>query len=101
MAYLELLLFAGVERGSRASQFFRNPRCDRVRAPEDAPRGPFCLLERRHAFADIVERGVVVMVERPRVTPPHPEREIMTFSENASRRGYRFTQQRLDFFEAL
>ena len=36
--------------------------CGRVRAAEDAPRDPFRLLERRHGLAQIVERGIVVLV---------------------------------------
>ena len=63
MAYLGLLLFAGVERGSRASQVVLNCRRGRVRAAEYAPRGPFRLLERRHGFAEIVERRAVILVE--------------------------------------
>ena len=41
-----------------------NLRCDRVRAAEHAPRGPFQLLERRHCLAEIVERGAGVPAER-------------------------------------
>ena len=33
--------------------------------------------ERLHALAEIVERGAVVLVERPRVKPPHREREFI------------------------
>ena len=40
-----------------------------MRTPEDAPRGPFQILELRHGLADIVERGAGVPVERPRVNP--------------------------------
>ena len=35
---------AGAEGGSRVSQIFLNPRCERVRAAEDASRGPLRLL---------------------------------------------------------
>ena len=87
---------AGLDR--RVVQCFH---CGRMRAAEHAPRGPCRFFERRHGLAEIVERGAGVHVERLRVTPPHPEREIMTLSENASRHGYRFAQQRLGFFEAL
>ena len=59
--------FAGAERGSRFSQPLLNPRCDRVRAAEHAPRNPFRVLESRHAFAEIVERGGGVLAECPRV----------------------------------
>ena len=33
--------FAGAERRSRISQVALNPRCERVRAAEHAPSGPF------------------------------------------------------------
>ena len=69
------------------------PHCGRMRATEHAPRGPFYLLERRHGLAEIVERGGGVLVERLRVNPPHPERGLGVFSENASRHGHRFAQQ--------
>ena len=49
-------VFAGAERGSRVSQFCRDPFCNRVRAAEHAPRCPFRFLKRRHGFAEIVER---------------------------------------------
>ena len=78
-----------------------NRSCDRVRATEHAPRDPFRLLECRHGLAEIVERGAGVPVERIRVKRPHSEREIIAFSENALRHGYRFAQQCLGFFEAL
>ena len=35
-----------------------------MRGSEDAPRGPFCLLERRHGLAETVERGAGIPVER-------------------------------------
>ena len=35
-----------------------------MRATEHASRGPFRFLERRHGFAEIVERGALVVVER-------------------------------------
>ena len=53
-----------MDRLSRLSQGFLNPNYVRVRAAEDAPRGPFRVLERRHGLAEIVERGVGVCVER-------------------------------------
>ena len=57
--------------------------------------------KRRHGLAEVVEQGGGVAEERHRVNPPHLEREYMPFSENASRHGDRFAQQRLGFFEAL
>ena len=59
--------FAGAERGSRVFQDARESSRGRVRTAEHAPRGPCRGLERRHGLADIVERGVGVQVERPRV----------------------------------
>ena len=50
---------AGAERGSRISQVFLHPRCERVRAPEHAPRNPFGALEHCHGLAQIVERRVI------------------------------------------
>ena len=47
--------FAGAERGSRVLQGLLNPSCDRVRTAKHAPRGPFRVLERRHALAEIFE----------------------------------------------
>ena len=64
---------AGVERVSRVSQIALNPNCGRVRATEDAPRGPYCLLERRYGIAEITVCGTIVLGERPRVVPPHHE----------------------------
>ena len=57
------------------------------------PRGPFYLLEQRHCLAEIVERGVGVPKERPRVIFPHPEREIIVISGNAPHRRYCFVHQ--------
>ena len=68
---------AGAERGSRVSQAALDTPCERVRATEHAPRGPFHVLERRHGLAEIVERGAGVPVERLRVTPPHLQREFV------------------------
>ena len=59
--------FAGGERGSRHLQIPLKRLCERVRAAEDASRDPFRVLACRHGFAEIVECGVVVLVERPRV----------------------------------
>jgi len=51
--------------------------CERVRAAEDASRDPFRVLACRHGFAEIVECGGVVLVERPRVNPSHLEGEFI------------------------
>ena len=75
--------------------------CKWVRATEDAPRDPFRVLEHRHGLAEIVARGGGVPVERHRVHHPHPEREIITVSENASCHGNRFAHECLGFFEVL
>ena len=72
-----------------------------MHAAQHAPRDPFRVLECRHGLAEIVECGVWVVVERPRVKQPHLEREIMTLSKNASHHGYRLAQQRFGFFKAL
>ena len=94
--------FAGAEGYSRAaSQCLLNLHCDRVRATEHAPRDPFYVLERRHGLAEIVERGAGVRAKRLRVIPPHPERELMTLSENAARHGNRFAHQMLAFCVAM
>ena len=44
---------------------------ERVRATENASRDPSYLLERRHGLAEIVERGVGVVVERHCVIRPN------------------------------
>ena len=72
-----------------------------MRAAEHSPCSPRRLLVRRHGFAEVVERGVGVPAERRRVNRSHPERDVITLSENASRHGHEFAQQRLGFFEAL
>ena len=77
----------GTEGGSRVSKAHLDLRYERVRAAKDAPRNPCRVLERRHGFADITERGAGVHVERPRVIDPHRERQIMSFPETASRCG--------------
>ena len=93
--------FAGAEHRSRILQLALNSRCERVRAPKHTARGPIHLLERRHTLTEIVQRGTVVHVECLRVNQPHLAREIVTISENASRRGQRFAKKRLGFIEAL
>ena len=92
---------AGAERGSRASKRLLHRRYERVRAAEHALRGPLRLLERRLGLTEIVERGAVGQVQRRRVNRPHLERVNMIRTENTSRHGHRFAQQRLGFFEAL
>ena len=91
----------GAEHGLRLSQISLNPRCDRVRATKHAPCDPARDLERRYRLAEISERGAVVFEERKCVKPPHFKRFYIIFAENASRHGYHFLQQRLDFCEAL
>ena len=93
--------FAGAERGSRVSQCDLNGLCGRVRTSKHASRDPFRVLARRHGLAEIVKRRAVGFVERLRVNPPQPEREIVTLSENSLRRWHRFAHQCLGFFEAL
>ena len=73
--------FAGAEGVSTPSQIALNGNCVRMCAAEHASRDPFCLLERRRGFAEIVERGVGVRGERLRVKQPHPEREILILSK--------------------
>ena len=50
----------------RASQGILNRFRGRMRAAEYAPRGPFRLLERRHGFTEIVERGGRVLGQNRR-----------------------------------
>ena len=92
---------AYAERGSYYLQVLFSLRCEWVRATKHASRDPFNFLERRHALAEIVERRAGALAERLRLSFPHLEREIMTLSEDASRHGHYFAQQRLGFFEAL
>ena len=47
-----------------------------MRDSEHAPRDPFHLLERRHGLAEIVERGVGVLVERIRVGGAEPGEKV-------------------------
>ena len=68
---------------------------------EYAPPDPFHVLERRHALAEIIERGAGVSAELDRIIAPHPEREIISLSENTSRHGNIYAQQCLVFFEAI
>ena len=75
---------AGGERGSGVSQGLIKSPFERMCAAKNTTPGPCRLLESRHSLAEIVERGGGVLVERPRVSPPHREREFMTIPENAS-----------------
>ena len=93
LSSLCIILLAVAERGSRASQGELYRYCQRIRAPENALRNSFRLLKYRHGFAEIVERGVGVFVERPRVILPHHERELIIVPDNASRHGNRFAIQ--------
>ena len=72
-----------------------------MRTTKHPSRDPFRLLERGHGLAEMVERRAVVPAARLRVTPPHPERDIVTLSENTACYAHRFAQQCLGFFEAL
>ena len=92
---------AGGEHCSCDLQMALHFLCERMRATEHAPRDPFYVFEHRHGLAEIVERGAGVLAERPRVSPSHPERGVITISENASRHWHRSAQQKLGFFEAL
>ena len=78
---------AGAEDGSRVSHGYLDPRCDRMRATEHAPRDPFRGLERRYCLAEIVECGAGVPVERRRKNPPQPKRDLRILSEDPSRDG--------------
>ena len=82
--------FAGAERGTCVLQCVLDLRCERVRATEHAPRGPFYILESLHGLAEIVELGAVVTVERTCIRRSHCERDIMILPENASRHGCHF-----------
>ena len=62
------LRFAGAEDGSCVSKVLHNSRYGRVLATKHASRRPYRLLERRHGFTEIVERGGGVRVQRYR--PP-------------------------------
>ena len=93
--------FAGAEDGSRNSQIVLNALCERVRATENASRGPLRVFEPRHGLAEIVERGAVVREKRLRVSRPHFERDYINISEDALRHGNRCAQQCLGFFKVL
>ena len=59
---------ADAELGSRVSQEFLNPHCDRVRAAENAPRGPCRVLENIHGLAEIANLGGGVRAKCPRIS---------------------------------
>jgi len=61
MGVLGLLLFVDAERSPRESQAMPNRRYKGMRVAEHAPRSPFCVLERIHGLAEIVERGCWVL----------------------------------------
>ena len=48
-----------------------------MRTTKNASPDPYCVLQRRHGLAEIVERGAVGSTEHLRVKFPHPERDIM------------------------
>ena len=58
------------ERLSQRSQSVLIVLCERMRATEHAARGPCRLPERINGLIEIVERAVVIFVERQRVNPP-------------------------------
>jgi hypothetical protein len=69
-----------------------------MRISKNAPRDPIRILERTHGLAEIIDRGVGVLIERPRVNRPHFERHRITPTKNTLGHEYRFAQHRLAFF---
>ena len=61
-------MLAGAEFGSHLLKCCLGERYERVSAAQPAPRGPFYLLEHRHALAEIAARGAVVPAEGLAVT---------------------------------
>ena len=94
-------MLAGAEFGSHLLKCCLGERYERVGAAEPAPRGPFYLLEHRHALAEIAARGAVVPAEGLAVNPPHPEQEMIALSEDASCHWDGIAHQCLGFSEAL
>ena len=88
----------GAERGSRCSQGTIRILYDRVRATKHAPRCPCRLHERRHSFAEIAERGAVVLIDRLRESLLKRERAVITITENALRNKHPLAVQRPGFF---
>ena len=78
---------AGTERCLRVSQGQLNHSNSRMCAAEHAPRGLFRLLERIHGLAEITVCGCGVLVERPRVIPPQPERVFIIETVAAVSKG--------------
>ena len=72
-----------------------------MRAAEYLTRDPVRLLERRHGLVEVVKRRAGVPVKCPPVTPPHPEREFVTFSQSAPYYGNVSAQQFRRCFEVL
>ena len=101
LVFLGLRFFVGAEDGSGVSQVAPNVLCERVPATEHVPCDPSRVLERRHGFAEIVERRSFGSMERLRVKSPRLERKSMSLSENASFHRDRSAQQCLGFFEAF
>ena len=58
--------FADAEQDSRLPQGTVHILYDRVCATKHAPRRPCRLLQRRHSFAEIAERGAGVLIDRLR-----------------------------------
>ena len=88
------------ERASSYLQGSHNCLCERVRATIHTLHDPFYLLECIYGLAEIGERRVGVLGERPRINAPHLDCEMITLAENASRYGDRVLQQCLGFCEA-
>ena len=95
------LRLALAEHGLRFFQLGLDFCCDWMRTAENAPRGLFRVLKRRHGLTEIVDCGAVVGVEGPCVIRPQRERDVITLAKNASRHGYRLAQHRLGFLVAF
>ena len=70
---------------SRESQTALNIHGERVRATEHASRDPFCVSERLHGLAEIVECGVDGVIERLRVCCAGPLPRRPTAGSTASK----------------
>ena len=83
--------FAGTELRSSVAQGFLKCPYERMRAAKHTTPGPRRLLERRHGLAEIIERGVRVIVERHRIiyglgpVPVVAEGGLVTCSSYAAR----------------
>ena len=71
-----------------------------MRAAENAPRGPFNLLERVHGLAEIFERGTGVLVDLPKVVSCKAERYKGTYAGCYSGRS-RVADRTHAIFDAL